>query len=92
MDQPPAPSPPPKSSPLPLLFVAIGGAGCLGVLLLGGILAWIFWPSRPEPVVVAEATAATSTARASQDSVIGNPGSAIESQRCPPGLPSGGGR
>lgn len=76
VDQPAAPPPAPTSNPLPLLFVAVGGAGCLGVLLLGGILAWIFWPSSKPTATAVEATAITATVRAAQETVVGAPGSA----------------
>lgn len=79
MDQPQAPPPSPKPHPQALLFVAVGGAGCFGVLLLAGILAWIFWPgSKPKPAVAgtAEIPAAPAVARAAQDTVVGDSGSA----------------
>jgi hypothetical protein len=75
MDQPPAQSPAPKSNPFPLIFIAVGGAGCFGVLLLGAVLAWIFWPSS-KPQTVAPATASTSTVLAAKETVVGEPGSA----------------
>src|SRR5262245_43813905 len=75
MDQPPAQPPASKSTPLPLIFIAVGGAGCLGLLLIAAVLAWMFWPSsKPKPAV--EATASTSTVLAAKESVVGAPGSA----------------
>jgi len=76
MDQTPAQPAAPKSNPLPLIFIAIGGAGCFGVLLLGAILAWIFWPTSKPKAAGAPAIATTSTALAAKETVVGEPGSA----------------